>query len=222
MRRREFIALFGGAALAAPRAAWAQPSERMRRIAWLDLVPESDPGAQARVTIVRQGLEKLGWIVGRNLQIDYRWGAFDVERASRAGAELLGMKPDVILCGGSPAVQALQQTNRTVPVVFVLVAEPVAQGFVQSLARPGGNITGFSYLEPTVGAKWLELLNEIAPRVKRVAYVYSPTASPYAPLFYKSIEAATAKLGRGDGHGAGARAGRYRNDSGRAASPTAA
>lgn len=192
MKRREFMALLGGAA-AWPLAARAQPSNRMRRIAWLDLVPESDPGAQARVTIVRQGLEKLGWTIGRNLAIDYRWGAFDVERASRAGAELLSLKPDVILCGGSPAVQALQQATRTVPIVFVLVAEPVAQGFVQSLARPGGNATGFSYLEPTVGAKWLELLKEIAPRVKRVAHIYSPTASPYAPLFYKSIETAAAK-----------------------------
>ena len=134
MKRRAFITLIAGAA-ATPTFAplpHARTNERVWRIAWLDLVPESDPGAQARVAIVRQGLEKLGWVVGRNLAIDYRWGAFDVERASRAGTELLGMKPDVILCGGSPAVQALQQTNRVVPVVFVLVAEPVAQGFVQS------------------------------------------------------------------------------------------
>jgi putative tryptophan/tyrosine transport system substrate-binding protein len=177
-----------------PLGAHAQQAERMRRIGWLDLVPETDPGAQARVKIVQQGLEKLGWTVGRNLQIDYRWGAFDVERARRAGAELLSLAPDAILCGGSPAVQALQQTTRTVPIVFVLVAEPVAQGFVQSLAHPGGNTTGFSYLEPTVGAKWLELLKEVAPRAKRVAYIFSPTASPYAQLFYVSIEAAAGKF----------------------------
>jgi putative ABC transport system substrate-binding protein len=195
MKRRDFIALIGGATAFAPLAARAQQSDRMRRIGWLDLVPESDPGAQARVTIVQQGLAKLGWTVGRNLAIDYRWGASDVERGRRAAAELIALVPDMILCGGSPAVQALQQSSSTVPVVFVLVAEPVAQGFVQSLARPGGHITGFSYLEPTVGAKWLELLKQIAPRIRRVAYVFSPTASPYAPLFYKSIEGAAATLG---------------------------
>ena len=195
INRREFIAVLGGAVpMLRSLPARAQPAERMRRIGWLDLVPESDPGAQVRVTIVREGLEKLGWTVGRNVQIDYRWGAFDVERARRAGAELLSLAPDLILCGGSPAVQTLQQTTRTVPIVFVLVAEPVAQNFVQSLAHPGGNTTGFSYLEPTVGAKWLELLKEIAPGIKRVAYVFSPKASPYAPLFYKSIEAAAGKL----------------------------
>jgi len=195
MKRRDFIALIGGATAFVPLAARAQQSDRMRRIGWLDLVPESDPGAQARVTIVQQGLAKLGWTVGRNLAIDYRWGASDVERGRRAAAELIALVPDMILCGGSPAVQALQQSSSTVPVVFVLVAEPVAQGFVQSLARPGGHITGFSYLEPTVGAKWLELLKQIAPRIRRVAYVFSPTASPYAPLFYKSIEGAAATLG---------------------------
>ena len=193
MRRRDFIA--GLSAAFTPLGARAQQAERMRRIGWLDLVPESDPSAQTRVTIVRQGLETLGWTVGRNLAIDYRWGAFDAERARRATAELIALAPDVILCGGSPAVQSLQQANSTVPVVFVLVAEPVMQGFVQSLAHPGGHITGFSYLEPTVGAKWLELLKQIAPRVRRVAYMFSPTASPYAPLFYKSIEAAAAAVG---------------------------
>src|SRR5262249_12831654 len=222
MQRREFIALIGGATAVAPPARRAQPHERVRRIGWRDLGPESDPGAQARVTIVRQGLEKLGWTVGRNLAIDYRWGASDVERGRRAAAELIALAPDMILCGGSPAVPALQQSNsraahsaskaagerafaseasgqrgdsNKVPVVFVLVAEPVAQGFVQSLSRPGGHVTGFAYLEPTVGAKWLELLKQIAPGVRRAAYVFSPTASPYAPLFYKSIEAAAATLG---------------------------
>ena len=194
MRRREFIALVGGAAAAWPLTARAQQGERMRRIGWLDPAPETDPGVQARVTTVQQGLERAGWMIGRNLAIDYRWGAVDVERARRAGAELLNLAPDLILCGGTPAVQALQQATRTVPIVFVAVAEPVAQGFVQSLAHPGGNATGFSYLEPTVGAKWLELLKEIAPRVKRVAYVFGPKVSPYAPLFYKSIEAAGGRL----------------------------
>src|SRR5262249_17003848 len=199
MRRRDFIWGLGGATAGSmfswPFAARAQQAERMRRIGWLDLVPESDPGAQARVTVVRQGLGRLGWTGRPNLANRDRWGG------GGAGAELLARAPDVILCGGSPAVQALQQASSSggvsnkVPVVFVLVAEPVAQGFVQSLGHPGGHITGFSYLEPTVGAKWLELLKQIAPRVTRVAYVFSPTASPYAPLFYKSIEGAAATLG---------------------------
>ena len=136
----------------------------------------------------------MGWSVGRNLAIEYRWGIFDLVRARRAGVEVVSLSPDVILCAASPAVQALQEITRTVPIVFVAVAEPVAQGFVQSLAHPGGNTTGFSYLEPTVGAKWLQLLKEIAPRIKRVAYVFNPNASPYAPLFYKSIEDAGGKL----------------------------
>jgi putative tryptophan/tyrosine transport system substrate-binding protein len=191
--RREFIVLLGGA-VACPIAARAQQSERVRRIGWLDPAPETDPGVQARKTVVQQSLERMGWSVGRNLAIDYRGGVFDLERARRAAAELVSLSPDVILCAASPAVKALQEATRTMPIVFVAVAEPVAQGFVQSLAHPGGNTTGFSYLEPTVGAKWLELLKEIAPGVKRVAYVFSPNASPYAPLFYKSIENAAGKL----------------------------
>ena len=190
MRRRDFLGVLGGAASVFPLAARAQHSERMRRMGWLDPAPETDPGVQARMTTVRQGLERAGWTIGRNLEIDYRWGVSDIERARSASAGLLSRAPDVILCAASPAVVALLEATRTTPIVFVAVAEPVAQGFVQSLAHPGGNTTGFSYLEPTVGAKWLELLKEIAPRVKRIAYVFGPKVSPYAPLFYKSIEAA--------------------------------
>jgi putative tryptophan/tyrosine transport system substrate-binding protein len=191
--RREFMTLLGGAA-AWPLAARAQQGARMRRIGWLDPAPETDPGVQVRKTVVQQSFERTGWSIGRNITIDYRWGVFDLEQARRAGAELVSLSPDVILCAASPAVQALQEITRTVPIVFVAVAEPVAQGFVQSLAHPGGNTTGVSYLEPTIGAKWLQLLKEIAPRVKRVAYVFSPNASLYAPLFYKSIEDAGGKL----------------------------
>jgi putative ABC transport system substrate-binding protein len=195
MKRRQFITLLGGAAAVAwPLPLRAQQPDRVRRVGWLDLVPESDPGAQARVVAFRQSLEKLGWTVGRNLTIDYRWGAFNIETARLAVAELLGFAPEVILCAGTRAVQALQQATRTVPIVFVLVNEPVAQGFVQSLARPGGNITGFSYMEPTVGAKWLDLLKEIAPRVTRVAVIFNPDASPYSQLYYRSIETAASKF----------------------------
>ena len=150
---------------------------------------------QARTAAVQQELEKLGWVVGRNLQIDYRFGVISFEMAQRLGAELLNLSPDVILCAGSPGVRALKQATSTVPIVFILVAEPVDQGFVQSLAHPGGNITGLAYLERTIGAKWLALLTEMAPKVKRVAYIFSPKAAPYAHFYYEAAQAAGAKMG---------------------------
>jgi putative tryptophan/tyrosine transport system substrate-binding protein len=153
----------------------------MRHIGLLEIGYADDPVVQARTAAVREGLEKLGWVVDRNLTIDYRWGVTSFEMAQRLGGELLSLSPDVILCAGSPAVKALQQATHTVPIVFVLVAEPVAQGFVASLAHPGANVTGLTYLEPTVGAKWLELLTQIAPHIKRATFIFSPKASPYAP-----------------------------------------
>ena len=194
IRRREFITLLGGAAAAWPVVARAQQADRVRRIGWLDLFPEDDLGAQARNIAFRQGMEKLGWIVGRNLVIDYRWGVFDVARARAAAAELLNLAPDVIMSGGTPGALALQQATRTVPIVFAIVSEPVTQGIVASLAHPGGNLTGFSYMEPSIGAKWLELLKEIAPQVARVALMFNPDSSPYSQLYYKSIEAAAPKF----------------------------
>ena len=155
MRRREFIGLIGSAAAAWSRGAHAQQPDRMRRIGWLEQGQPDDPNVQARISAVRQGLEQLGWVVGRNLQIDYRWGVVSFEMAQRLGGELLSLSPDVVLSVGSPGVKALQQATTSVPIVFIFVAEPVDQGFVQSLAHPGGNITGFAYLERTIGAKWL-------------------------------------------------------------------
>jgi putative tryptophan/tyrosine transport system substrate-binding protein len=195
MQRREFITLLGGAAAAWPIAARAQQPDRMRRIGWLDNGLADDPGVQARNAAVRQELERLGWVVGRNLAIDYRWGVFSFEMAQQLGAELLSLSPDVIFCAGSPGVKALQQATRTVPIVFINVAEPVDQGFIQSLAHPGGNITGFAYLERTIGGKWLSLLTEIAPSVKHIAYVFSPKAAPYAHFYYESAQAAAGKMG---------------------------
>jgi putative ABC transport system substrate-binding protein len=144
---------------------------------------------------VREDFAKAGWTVSRNLQIDYRWVVTTPELAQRLGGELLSLSPDVILCAGSPAVKALKQATSTVPIVFVLVAEPVDQGFVQSLDHPGGNITGFTYLERTIGAKWFGLLMEVAPQVKRVAYIFSPKAAPYAHFYYESAVAAAEKRG---------------------------
>jgi putative ABC transport system substrate-binding protein len=194
MRRREFITLLGGAAAASsvswPLAARAQQPDRVRRIGWLDLFPESDPNAQARGKAFREVIEKSGWAIGRNLAIDYRWGLFDVARARAAGAELLSLSPDVLMCGGTPAALAMQEATHTVPIVFAIVSDPVAQGIVTNLARPGGNITGFTYLELTIGAKWLELLKEIAPSVRRVALMFNPESSPYSRLYFQSIETA--------------------------------
>jgi putative tryptophan/tyrosine transport system substrate-binding protein len=195
MRRREFIALLGGAAvttpLSCPPAARAQQAGT-RRIAWLENSPADSPRARARLSAVKDELGKLGWAAGRNLTIDYRSGVTSVEMAQQFGAELLSLSPDVVFCVGSPGVKALQQATKTVPIVFIQVAEPVDQGFVQSLSRPGGNITGFAYLERTIGAKWLALLTEIAPSVKQVAYVFSPKAAPYAHFYYESAQAAAA------------------------------
>jgi putative ABC transport system substrate-binding protein len=193
MRRRDFITLLGGAAAAWPLAARAQQPERMRRISVLIVLPENDPQSYARVAVLQQGLEKLGWTVGRNLAIDYRWGVSDVERARATTLELLNLAPDVILANAISAVRGAQLATRTVPIVFTGVSEPVIQGVVASLARPGGNITGFTNLEPSVGGKWVELLKEIAP-VMRVAVMFNPASTSAAVQFIQSMGVAAAKL----------------------------
>jgi putative ABC transport system substrate-binding protein len=169
MSRREFITLLGGAAAVWPRAARAQQPERMKRIGVLMNAAADDPEGQARLAAFVQGLRELGWTDGRNVQIDYRWGAGDADRFRRYAAELLVFAPDVILAGGGPAMAALQQATRDVPIVFALVSDPVGSGYVASLARPGGNATGFASTEFGISGKWLELLKEMAPRVTRVA-----------------------------------------------------
>jgi putative tryptophan/tyrosine transport system substrate-binding protein len=174
MRRRDFITLLGGAATTWPLVARAQPSDRMRRIGVLMPFAEGDPEGQAGDIALREGLEKLRWTIGRNLQIDYRWGIDDVEKTQAATAELLAQAPDVIMASTSRVVATLQQATHTVPIVFTSIYEPVAQGFVQSLAHPGGNITGFTAVEASVGAKWLELLKKIAPTVTRIAFIFNP------------------------------------------------
>jgi putative ABC transport system substrate-binding protein len=177
MKRREFITFIGGAAVAWPRAARAQQTERMRRIGVLMSVAADDPEGQTRLTVFVQGLQQLGWTDGRNIRIDVRWAAGDAERSRRYAAELVALAPDVILAAGSVDLAALQQATRTVPIVFVTIADPVGAGFVNSLARPGGNATGFSQFEYGVIGKWLELLKEIAPGVTRVAVIRDPTIS---------------------------------------------
>jgi hypothetical protein len=168
MRRREFITLLGGAT-AWPLAARAQQGGGMRRIGVLMNLAAGDTEGTARLAAFLRGLEALSWSQGRNIQIDYRWGAEDAQRHRKFAAELVALAPDVILASGNPSVAALQQATRSVPVVFANIIDPVASGFVESLARPGGNITGFSGFEYGTSGKWLELLKEIAPRITRAA-----------------------------------------------------
>jgi putative tryptophan/tyrosine transport system substrate-binding protein len=178
VNRREFITLLGVAAAAWPLAAHAQQPERVRRVGVLMNLAADDPQALSRITAFVQGLQQLGWTEGRNMRIDTRWGAGDAARFHRYAEELLALAPDVILASGTPAIQALQQATRTVPIVFAVVGDPVGMGLVASLARPGGNITGFTPMEFGFGAKWLELLKEIAPRVTRVAVLRDLTIGP--------------------------------------------
>ena len=167
--RREFITLFGSAAAAWPLAARAQQRERMPRIGVLMNLAVGDPEGEARSAAFLQALQQLGWSDGRNVRIDYRWAAGDAGHFQRYAEELLALAPDVILASATPSVQALQQATRTVPIVFAIVADPVGAGFVDSLARPGGNVTGFTPFEYGMSGKWLELLKEVVPRVTRVA-----------------------------------------------------
>jgi len=169
VKRREFITLLGGAAAAWPLAARAQQPERMRRIGVLLFQAADEPETQVRVKAFVRRLEELGWADGRNARIDYRWAAAEADRVRRYAAELVALAPDVILASGATTVSALQLATRTVPIVFVNVVDPVGAGFVNSLSRPGGNVTGFTNFEYGLSVKWLELLKEIAPRMTRAA-----------------------------------------------------
>jgi ABC-type uncharacterized transport system substrate-binding protein len=177
MRRREFITLLGGAAAAWPLAVRAQQGERMRRIGVLMHLAADAPEVPARVAALAQGLGELGWTIGRNVMIDYRWGAGDAERTREHAAELVALGPQVIVAHNTQALAALLQTTRTVPIVFVSIPDPVGAGFVNSLARPGGNITGFLAFEYGMSAKRLELLKEVAPQTTRVAMIRDPTVA---------------------------------------------
>jgi putative ABC transport system substrate-binding protein len=175
VNRREFIRLLSGTVAAGwPLAARAQQRERMRRIGVLMPYAVNDPQSQARNAAFLQGLQQLGWTVGHNVEIEYRWSEGNIDDTRKHAAELVALAPDVIFVPGSAAVAPLRQATRTVPIVFGLVADPVGSGFVDSLARPGGNVTGFSLFDYSIGAKWLELLKEIAPNVTRAAVLRDP------------------------------------------------
>jgi putative ABC transport system substrate-binding protein len=198
MRRREFITLLGGAAAASsslwPLAARAQQGGPMRRVGALISAAESDQGGQARLAAFQHGLEKLGWTDGRNVRIDTRWGGFGNDRMRTFAAELVGLRPDVLFASGTTPLAALRQATRSIPIVFALVSDPIGGGFVASLARPGGNVTGFMATEPPLAGKWLQLLKLIAPRMTRVALLFNPEVAFYAGEWFRYADTAAAAL----------------------------
>src|SRR6266478_3723006 len=195
MRRRELITLLGGAVVSWPLAARAQQPDRVRRIGVLMGFAENDSQAQAMIAAFREGLQKLGWTEGRNTRIDTRWTTpADAESRQRFAKELVALQPDVILSHTTPTTAALLQQTRTIPIIFATVSDPVGGGFVASFPRPGGNVTGFTLIEPTMAGKWVELLKEIAPRVNRVAFLFNPATATYADYFLKPFKAAASSF----------------------------
>jgi ABC-type uncharacterized transport system substrate-binding protein len=191
IRRREFIFTLGGVAAAWPLTSHAQQPNRMRRIGVLMSYAESDSDAQAWYAAFREGLQKLGWTEGHNTQIDTRWATpDDAESMRRFAKELVALQPDLLLSSTTPTTSALLQQTRTIPIVFAIVADPIGSGFVASFARPGGNVTGFTFTEPTMAGKWLELLKQIAPRVVRVAMLFNPVSATYAEYWLNPFKAA--------------------------------
>ena len=195
MDRRAFVTVLGGSILAAPFAAETQQTSQMRRIGVLMGLAESDPRAQARVASFRKGLQTLGWAEGRNARIDIRWTTTsDASALQRFAKELVALQPNVIVSHNTPTTAALRQHTSTIPIVFVVVSDPVGSGFVASFPRPGGNVTGFTNIEPTIAGKWLELLKEAAPLVTRVAFLFNPATAPYAESYLKPFRAAAASV----------------------------
>ena len=195
MKRREVLTLLGGgAAVVWPLAARAQQTEWVRRVAFLHGLPEGDPEARARVTAFRQELETLGWKEGRNIEIVHRFSGADVARIQAYVTELVSTAPDLIVASSTPVITALKQATSTIPIIFALLNDPVGQGIVASLARPGGNITGFTYIDFPLIGKWLELLKEIAPGVRRMTFMFSPPTAQWVPLFLRELGAAPASL----------------------------
>jgi putative tryptophan/tyrosine transport system substrate-binding protein len=195
MRRRDFIKLIAGSAAAWPPALSAQQSGKVGRIGALMGIAESDPEARPRAMAFEQGLQDLGWTVGRNVRIDYRWTGDDPERIRDYAADLVALAPDVILATTTPVMTVLQTATSSIPIVFVQVVDPVTRGLVATLTRPGGNITGFVSFEFSMGGKWLETLKQIAPRVNRVAMIFNPGTAPFSESFVRVVEAAAPAFG---------------------------
>jgi len=188
MNRREAVALLGGTAVAWPLAAPAQKAERVRRIAMLSGLAANDPESQARVAAFEQGLKELGWTEGRNLHTDFRWSTGDTAEMQAFAKGLVELKPDLIVGMTTPAVAALVQETKTIPIVFANIVDPLGRGFISDMARPGGNVTGIINYEFSMGGKWLETLKLVAPTVRRVAVLFNPDMAPYAPSFVREVE----------------------------------
>ena len=192
MKRREFITLVGLVLAGLPLAAQAEP---IRHLGVLMATKQDDPLAQSRVAAFREGLKQLGWSEGRNLVIEWRWSGGDIERTHEYAEELVRLAPDVLLSNGTPATAALKNATSTIPIIFAVVNDPVAQGFIRSMAHPGGNITGFSFLEYSMVGKSLEMLKQIAPKTSRVAVMFNPDTYPYYEIHLKSFETVVRQLG---------------------------
>jgi putative tryptophan/tyrosine transport system substrate-binding protein len=195
MQRREFITLLGGAAAAWPLVAHAQQSGQMRRIGVLLGGAESDPQIIAGLAAFKAALGELGWVDSRNVQIDYRFAAADVDRMGIFAKELVALQPDVLLGHTTGVVAALQREAKTIPIVFLIVSDPVGSGFVESLPRPGGNITGFINIEASLSGKWIEMLKEIVPRIRRAGLMFNPATAPYMAFYQEPFEAAARSNG---------------------------
>jgi putative tryptophan/tyrosine transport system substrate-binding protein len=188
MRRREFIAVLGGVAVIWPLTTRAQQPSQIPRIGLImGGTEENDPESQARIAAFREGLAALGWTEGRNIRIDYRFAGGDPDRIRNLVAELVRSGPDLIIANSSPVIAALKQATNTIPVVFASVSDPVGQSFISNLARPGGNITGFAYAEFTLLGKWLEILKEIAPGVRKAILLFNPETAPFYPVFLRDF-----------------------------------
>jgi putative tryptophan/tyrosine transport system substrate-binding protein len=192
--RREFVVTLGSAAAAWPFAAQAEHGERLQRVVFLHSLAENDPEVQIRIAAFRQGVEALGWTENRNIQVEHRFSGGDFARMQAYTAELVSSAPDLIVASSSPVLAALKQATHTVPIVFSVVNDPVGQGLVASLARPGGNITGFTFIDFPMIGKWMELLKEIAPGVRRMTLMFNPQTAPYYPVFLREFGSAPASL----------------------------
>jgi putative ABC transport system substrate-binding protein len=195
IRRRDALKLLGGAAASWPKGAWAQQNERVRRIGVLMQFREDVPEVAGWVGAFREELQKLGWIEGRNLRSDYRWGGTDSAALKRFAREIVLSKPDVIVSSSSLTTTILKPETTTIPIIFTNIVDPVGQGLVSSLSRPGSNITGFVNLEPSVSGKYVELLKELVPRLQRIAIFFNPATTPYSDIYLKPFEAAARALG---------------------------
>jgi putative ABC transport system substrate-binding protein len=196
--RRTLMTLLGGATVAFPvsrlSVARAQPGERMRRVGVINGYAEDDPETRSRIDAFRRSLKQLGWLEGRNLQLQYRWNVGPNDRGRAAAAELIALAPEVILASTLPVASVVKQATPTIPIVLAMGGDPIAAGLVTNLARPGGNVSGFSVTEPSLGGKWLELLRELAPRTRRIAVVHSPE-NPVRAQYMQAITAANARVG---------------------------